>query len=235
MSYKILKPELNRKIKGVLFDMDGLLLDTERLYVENWMIASKEAGFPMTFEETLGLRSLDFVARQKYLEGIKGPLIKDEPIRLRMDYLTDQYIINNEARLKKGAREILAYLEKAKLKRAIASSSAMHRIERNLNSVNLLNKFDSLCSGYEVKNSKPSPDIYLYAAKSLNLDPKDCISLEDSPNGIFAGVSANTLAIVIPDLDKPSKEVLDRAYAICDSLLDVIDIIRFLNGDLNEL
>ena len=118
------------------------------------------------------------------------------------------------------------YLHANGIASAITSSSPMENIQRHLSAHNLLHWFDRLCSGYGVPNGKPAPDIYLYGAASLGLDPRECLALEDSPTGILSAYRANCLPVMIADQDQPNAETEALLYAKADSLTDIIDLLK---------
>jgi beta-phosphoglucomutase-like phosphatase (HAD superfamily) len=106
----------------------------------------------------------------------------------------------------------------------------MDSIERHLSAVGLLHRFQKLCSGHDIPNTKPAPDIYLPGAKELGLDPAECLALEDSPTGILSAYRAGCLPVMIPDLDQPGDETRKLLFAKADSLADIIDILKAQNG-----
>lgn len=212
-------------IRGVLFDMDGLVLDTEKLYSRFWMAACHFYGFPMTYEQSLGMRSLNSQLGQQQLVSYFGPAADYRQIRTKRIELMDAYIAENGVDLKPGIRELLDYLHTANIRCAITSSSPHSRIRNYLAFHGLDTRFDALCSGHDVPNSKPAPDIYLHGAAALGLRPEECLALEDSPAGIESAYRAGCHPVVIPDLDQPGEDVLTRCYAKADSLLDVIHLL----------
>ena len=109
---------------------------------------------------------------------------------------------------------------------AITSSSPMESIRTHLSAVNLLHRFQKLCSGHDIPNTKPAPDIYLLGAKELELEPAECLALEDSPTGILSAYRAGCLPVMIPDLDQPGEDTWKLLYAKADSLADVIALIK---------
>ena len=220
----------SRPILGVLFDMDGLVLDSEAVYIRFWREAATALGYTMTLEQALGLRSLGKKDAQAYLESLYGPTIDYTTLRCKRIELMDVYVAANGIHPKPGIYELLDFLEEQNIPAAITSSSPMAFIERHLKSVNLLHRFTKLCSGHEVPNSKPAPDIYLHGAASLGVPPENCIALEDSPTGIRSAHAAGCLSVMIPDLDQPPKEIHPLLYAQADSLTDIIQIIK--NGHL---
>lgn len=227
MAFEILKQNTPR-IRGVLFDMDGLVVDTEKLYSRFWMESCHFFGFPMTREESLGMRSLNKNAGQKQLESYFGPSADYTTIRNKRVELMDAYIAQNGVDLKPGIRELLNYLHKNNILCAITSSSPLDRIQNYLAFHGLDTRFDALCSGYSVPNGKPAPDIYLHGAASLGLKPEECLALEDSPAGIESAFRASCFPVIIPDLDQPSEETLSRSFAKADSLADIIDLLEKL-------
>ena len=227
MAFEILKQNTPR-IRGVLFDMDGLVVDTEKLYSRFWMESCHFFGFPMTREESLGMRSLNKNAGQKQLEGYFGPSANYSTIRNKRVELMDAYIAQNGVDLKPGIRELLDYLHENNILCAITSSSPLDRIRNYLAFHGLDTRFDALCSGYSVPNGKPAPDIYLHGAASLGLTPEECLALEDSPAGIESAFRASCFPVIIPDLDQPSEETLSRSVAKADSLADIIDLLEKL-------
>ena len=215
-------------IRGVLFDMDGLVLDTEVLYSRFWQAAAQALGYPMTREQALGMRALNSVAGQAQLEGYFGPGVSYQEIRQVRIRMMDAYIEEHGVLPKPGIRELLDYLDAQGIPAALATSSPMDRIQAYLGPQGLLNRFQALCSGYEVPHGKPEPDIFLYAADRLGLDPRACMVLEDSPAGILSASRADCFPVVVPDQDQPDSETLSRCGAKADSLLDVIDLLKAL-------
>lgn len=228
MAYEILNPEFSRPIRGVLFDMDGLVLDSEKLYTRFWREASQVLGFPMTQQQALGMRSLDSAASQAYLESCFGPEVRYGPMREIRVRLMDAYIEEHGVELKPGIRELLDYLDARKLPAAITSSSPLERIVSHLSFHGLDTRFHKLCSGHHVPHGKPAPDIYLLGAASLELPPESCLALEDSPAGILSARRAGCLPVMIPDLDQPSWETARLLYAKADSLADIIPLLETL-------
>ena len=229
MAYEILKHERCHTVKGVLFDMDGLVLDTEILYTRFWMEAARQLGYPMTWEQSLGMRSLNKVHGQQYLEKCFGKGISHAQVRALRIELMDAWINEHGVEAKPGIHELLEYLHSNNIPCAITTSSPLYRVENYLKPLGLYDKFDVLCSGYEVKNGKPEPDIYLYGASKIKTDPSDCLALEDSPAGIESAFRAGCISVVIPDQDQPSNEILKRCFARADSLEDISSLIRTLN------
>lgn len=217
---------VHRPIRGVLFDMDGLVLDTEKLYTRFWREAAHDLGYPMTREQALGMRSLNRDLGQARLEEYFGPGISYPEVRQHRIELMDAHIARNGIDLKPGIRELLAHLKEHGILCAITSSSPMENIQRHLSAHDLLHRFDKLCSGYDVPNGKPAPDIYLLGAASLDLLPEECLALEDSPTGILSAYRAGCLPVMIPDLDQPDEETTAILYAKADSLPDVIDLLK---------
>ena len=228
MAIVILKPEWGamRPIRGMLFDMDGLVLDTEKLFTRFWMEAAQAHGHPMTREQALGMRSLSAAAGQKQLEGYFGSAVNYAEIRATRIRLMSAFIAENGVEAKPGIYELLDYLDNQGIPAAITSSSPVDRIERYLTPLNLYHRFQKICSGHEVPKGKPEPDIYLHGAAQLGLQPEECLALEDSPAGILSAYRAGCLSVIIPDQDEPNEETLLRCFARADSLSDIIDLLQ---------
>lgn len=229
MGYEILKPEQKHKIKGVLFDMDGLVLDTEVLYTRFWTEAANEAGYPMTREQALGMRSLNKTSGQKYLQKCFGHDISYDQIRSIRIRRMNSWIEKHGVLAKPGICQLLNYLDSCHIPCAVTSSSPLERIHKYLSPLGLADRFNALCSGYEVKHGKPEPDIYIYGASVLHLQPFECLALEDSPAGIESAFRAGCLPVVIPDQDQPSVRTLEQSFAKADSLSDICGLIKKLN------
>lgn len=215
-----------RPIRGILFDMDGLVLDTEKLYTRFWMEAIRYYGFSITLEQALGLRSLGKEPGQAHLTaccgaGIDYTIIREKRIE-RMNAYIEEYGIDP----KPGIYELMDYLDAAGIPSAITSSSPMANIRRHLTSQNLCHRFTRLCSGHEVPQGKPAPDIYLHGAAALGLVPGNCLALEDSPAGILSAYRAGCLPVMIPDQDLPDEKTIPLLYAKADSLADIVDLLK---------
>jgi HAD superfamily hydrolase (TIGR01509 family) len=209
--------------------MDGLVLDTEKLYCRFWAEAANALGFPMTHEQSLGMRSLNRERGQEKLNAYFGPEADYIAIREKRIELMNAYIAIHGIAPKPGIRELLDYLDAHGIRCAITSSSPPEWIEKHLGEQGLAHRFDCLCSGHNMPNGKPAPDIYLYGAASLDLKPEECLALEDSPAGIESAFRAGCHPILIPDLDTPGEETISKCFAKADSLADIIGILEFLN------
>lgn len=216
------------RIRGVLFDMDGVVIDTEKLYTRFWMEACHFYGFPITREQALGMRSLNSLRGQALLQGYFGEKLDYHTIRAKRIELMDAFIAEHGVERKPGIRELLAYLKGNGIRCAITSSAGLPTIRAHLGQVGIVHLFDRLCSGKDVPNGKPAPDIYLHGAACLGLRPEECLAIEDSPAGIEAAYRAGTWPVMVPDQDQPSEETLRMCFASADSLLDVIPLLDSL-------
>ena len=224
MSYIIYKQKSN-PIHGVLFDMDGVVLDTEKLYARFWAEAANALGYAMTYEQALGMRSLNSAAGQAKLESYFGPGVSRAEMRTKRVELMDAFVEQNGVDAKSGIHELLDYLRGQGIKTAIATSSPMPRAAAYLESLGLLKKFDCICSGHDVAQGKPAPDIYLKASASIGVPPENCLAIEDAPAGILSAHRAGCWPVLVPDLDGSDEEMWKILYAEADSLLDIIHLL----------
>ena len=218
------------KIKAVLFDMDGLMVDTESLSTEAFINSAKAQGYNMTKEETL--KVLGFTKANiyqfwiDYFQGtnVDGKKLVDDHYEYIENVL---YTVGPEKM--PYVEELLKYLRENNYKIAVASSSDTADIKNNLEKTKLEKYIDEIASGAEVENGKPAPDVFLLAAKRLGVDPKDCLILEDSKAGIKAGKASGAMVFMVPDMYTVDKECEDTADRILTNLGEVIEILEGKN------
>lgn len=192
--------------------MDGVLFDTERLYQETWKeIAAEhsirlEDHFLTAISGTSGIHMKQVI--EKYYHVSDGSVIKEECMA-RMKRKLEIHVP-----VKKGVYEILEYFHGIGMRLAVASSSTKEQIEANLSKSGIQDYFSEIISGAQVACGKPSPDIFLLAARKLGYRPEECIVFEDSENGVRAGYSAGCFTVMIPDLIKPDAEI----KALCSNV-----------------
>ena len=225
MAFTVINPRSLPVIRGVLFDMDGVVLDSEKLYARFWMEACHFYGFPMTREQALTMRSANRKVGEARLQSYFGSDANYHQIRFKRIELMDAFIAENGVEPKPGIFELMDFLNSSGIATAITSSSPKERIQAHLGSLGLYHRFDKICSGYEVPCGKPAPDIYLLGAKVLGLQPSECLALEDSPTGIEAAFRAGCTPVMVPDLDQPDENTLSMLYGQADSLTDIISLI----------
>lgn len=211
---------------AVIFDMDGLMLDTEKLLARYWMQASREFGFPMEMEHVLGIRSLSAVFAKPKLQGIFGENFNYEEIRARRRQLTAEHIQKYGIEKKQGLDELLLYLKDTDRKIAVATATDRERTETYLKQAGVFHYFDTFVCGDMVTKGKPDPEIYLTACREVGFPPCQCMALEDSPNGIRSAHFAGCKAVMIPDLSQPDEDLFPILYACVPSLADVINLLK---------
>ena len=213
----ILKPQQKTPIRGILFDMDGVVIDSERLFTRFWMASAADLGFPMTRDQALQLRSLRREQGIEKMHAFFGPTANFDEIQAHIAlYGVDE---------KPGIRELLAFLKENGIPCAITSSSALPVIRERLGRLGILEDFTALCSGKDVPNGKPFPDIYLAGAAAIGVAPENCLAIEDSPTGLESAWRAGCMTVFVPDQDQPDEVTLSRAFAKADSLTDVMELI----------
>lgn len=218
------------EIKAVLFDMDGLMVDTESLSTEAFINSAKAQGYNMTKEETL--KVLGFTKANiyqfwiDYFQGtnVDGKKLVDDHYEYIENVL---YTVGPEKM--PYVEELLKYLKENSYKIAVASSSDTADIKNNLEKTKLEKYIDEIASGAEVENGKPAPDVFLLAAKRLGVDAKDCLILEDSKAGVKAGKASGATVFMVPDMFTVDKECEDTADRILTNLGEVIEILEGKN------
>ena len=208
-------------IQGVIFDMDGLMFDTERIWATLWEPAL--AGLGLSYKEGLdeAARGTADDSMRAVLRRFYGP--DCDPDRI-IEALHEQGVIAFQAPppKKPGLDELLAWLDANHIPMAVASSSRVHVIEGNLNNWGLTHYFKALVSGQQVKHSKPEPEIFLLAAEKLGTDPAHTLVLEDSYNGVRAGAAGGFVTVMVPDL-LPADDEMRGLYTLeCTSLNEVL-------------
>ena len=215
-------------IKGILSDMDGVILDSEKIYVRFWCEAGQFYGFPFERRHALGIRSMARPFAIQRLQGWFGEGFDYDKVRNKRVELMDAYVAEHGIEQKPDAARLLSYLKENGYRVALATATPKDRAEEYLRRVDLLRYFDEVVSARMVKNGKPAPDIYLYAAERLGLKPEECIALEDSPNGVRSAHAAGCRRVMVPDLDAPSEEIKPLLCDVADGLWDVVRVLESL-------
>ena len=210
-------------MKGAIFDMDGLLFDTEAIWQKYWREAANKRGkeLPESFKyEICGSTGENmYNILRKYYQTDDPYSIYDETFNKYEEE------INTHIEIKEGVIEILEYLKEHGYKIAIASSSRSQRVENNITKANIKDYFDTYVGGEEVEYGKPHPDIFLKAARKLGVEPGECYVFEDAYNGVNAAYSAGCKVIMVPDLMEPDDDIRSKC-AVYKSLLEVINDIK---------
>ena len=223
-----------REIRAVVFDMDGLMLDTEPIYKAAWQAASAELGYDLADEFYA-----QFVGRpnddcERLLFERFGAAFPIERFRVRWRELWDADATANGIRTKPGLLELLALLDTLTVPFAIATSSEAAETEFCLRAAGLDGRFSVRVTRDQITHGKPAPDIYLEAARRLQTDPAQCVALEDSEAGILSASRAGMVPLLIPDGAPPSSTASNTAFRVLPSLLEACDTVRDLLAALPE-
>lgn len=211
---------------AVIFDLDGLLADTEIISLKVYQELLKDFGIPFTEEtysrEYSGHREEENV--QRFLDTYDLPWNFDQT--LGKVYELEARILAKGVNLKKGAKNLLAFLQREGIPIALATSSVESRARMILDSNGILSLFDHLVFAKDVKQSKPYPDMFLKACIDLNVLPENCLVLEDSEAGIEAAYRAGIPVICIPDLKMPAQSFLNKTEQVFQDLDAVRDYLE---------
>lgn len=207
--------------QGVVFDVDGVLFDSERLMHQVWKEVGAEMGWPQPGEDYLEFvgngRSIIF---EKMLT-LYGPDFPKEAFLQRCSQRLQEQMEQNGVPLKPGVREFLDFLQSRQIPMALATSTAMVRTRPRMELAGLTGYFQAMITGDQIQNGKPHPDIYLTACKALGTDPKFTLAVEDSRNGILSASAAGMPVAMIPDMIPPTAELealLWRRFSSLDAL-----------------
>ena len=214
--------------QAVVFDMDGVIFDTERLVIEFWKEVAKKHNIPNvehTCIQCLGTNRVR--TREIFLENY-GADFPFDPYRAEVTELFNTHYKGVPLPTKPGVRELLSYLQEQDIKVGLASSTAQHLVRDEIGTAGLLPYFQTLVCGDMVEHSKPASDIFLKACEILNADPTKSIAIEDSFNGIRSAHCAGMTPIMVPDQVQPTDEIRALAFHVMPSLLDVLNWLKTL-------
>ena len=206
---------------AVVFDMDGVLIDTEKHYYEAWQEAARSFGYDFRSEHALMLRSCDANVAAKMMKGIFGEDFDYFAVREVRRGLVAERLKKYGLEKKPGLDEILDYLKQNGIKTAVATATPIELTLQHLTKIGVKDKFDKIVSAKQVANGKPAPDVYLYACEQIGENPSDCIAVEDSPNGIKSAYAAGCKPVMVPDLTQPDDEIKPLLYGVADTLADI--------------
>ncbi len=211
--------------KGIVFDMDGVLFDTERVCSIVWMEISEEIGFAegkTALKNCVGLNRKDEAA---YFAK-NHPEVDFEWFIEQLSCRMQKWLDENGMPVKTGARELLTWLRENMWKVGLATSTRRVSVMRHLEMTGLTEMFDTIVTGDRVEKGKPNPEIYLTACRELGLNPAETYAVEDSRNGVRAAHDAGMMTILVPDTIAPTEEMLRNAFRVESTLLDVLTYLQ---------
>ena len=217
---------MNTKLKAVIFDMDGLMLDTEVLAIMSLRKAADAIGISLTDEVVMAMNGLNEYDANILLEKELGqPFDREKFSEAFYEDYHKRTILNDSIPIKEGLIELIDYLKENNIKLAVATSTKADVALKKLKLARIANRFEIIVGGDQVVRGKPAPDPYLKAADKLGVDIKNCLALEDSDNGAMSAFSAGIRVIVVPDIKQPSQATKEIALTICNSLPEVRKVI----------
>ena len=211
---------------AVIFDMDGVLFDTEQLSLSCWQETAEEMGLGDIREGAYGCIGLNRTDSRILMRNLYGDGFPYDAFRAHHSALFQRKLEQDGLPVKKGAKEILSWLKEREVKTAVASSTRLETVKSHLEQAKFTQYFQEVIGGDMVEHSKPRPDIYLLACRQLGVEPKKAFAIEDSPNGIRSAHAAGMLPIMVPDMVQPTPEIEALLYRQCRDLLEVKDLFE---------
>ena len=216
-------------VSGIIFDMDGVLIDSERQSNEGWLWAAEQLGVDMPMWLIDSFKGAPAELCCKFFDDYyKGAIDYWEAKELRTQHV---YKIRETEGIpvKKGVKEVFEYIRNNGLKCAVATSTRRESAEKTLHKIGVWDYLDAVVYGDEVEHGKPEPDIFLRAAKAIGISPSEAVVVEDSINGIKAGYAADMRVVHIPDTIAIDDDIRKLTYMVCDDLNGLIDVVESIN------
>lgn len=207
--------------EAVVFDMDGVIFDSEALVIRTWKIVAEKYGFLDVEQVCRKCLGTNAAATRRIFLDFYGEDFPYDEYKAEMSALFHLEAEGGKLPKKPGVCELLRYLKTKGVKIGLATSTRKQVVLKELREGGILSFFDVIVCGDMVKKSKPDPDIYLEACSRLHVKPSDCFAIEDSYNGIRAACRAGMKAIMVPDLAEPTEEMEKLAEKILPSLFEV--------------
>lgn len=208
-------------IEAVIFDMDGVIYDTEAFYLKHWIQVFNEFGYKMTKEVYVNAMGRGRKKVKEYFKSIYGDNLPIDEMYKIKDKLLFDAVRNKEVPLKDGAIELLEFLKSKNIKTALATSAKRERLDIQLDGSPIVKYFDAIVCGDDVVNSKPDPEIFLKAAKLIDSDPTKSIVIEDSEAGIKAAHDGGIIGLHVEDLKEADDNIKENAYKLFKNLSEI--------------
>lgn len=210
-----------KDIEAVIFDMDGVIYDTEAFYLKHWIQVFYEYGYKMTKDIYINAMGRGRKKVKEYFKSVFGDDLPIDEMYVKKDKLLFDALKNREVPLKSGALELLQCLKDNNIKIALATSAKRERLDIQLKNSPIVKYFDAIVCGDDVVNSKPDPEIFLKAAKLVGADYKNCIVIEDSEAGIKAAHDGNMIGFHVEDLKVADENIKKNASKLFKNLVEV--------------
>ncbi|OHX11524.1 HAD family hydrolase [Chromobacterium sphagni] len=217
-----------RSFDALLFDMDGLMLDTERISNETWRRAGAELGIAIEDDMLMAMVGMSMPRCVRFVAEYLGDARQADLLQQGSHRHYSHMLQHEDIPLKTGILELLGWVREQGIPRAVATSTRRQIADLKLARSGLDDFFQITVAGDEVEHTKPAPDVYLEVSARLRVDPGRCLVLEDSSFGLQAGVAAGARVILVPDLLTPSAEDRASALAVCRDLHQALQLIRSL-------
>ena len=208
-----------------IFDLDGTLIDTEKLYRKYWPMALKDYGYDLSDERALMLRSLGRPFAPRQFKDWYGEDFDYNLVRQRRKEYVEGHIEKYGIGLRPGVKEILTFLNEKNITVAIATATDLERTKKYLDMTGISPFFTDIICATMVEHGKPAPDIYKFACEKLNKKPSECFAVEDAPNGVKSAYAAGLKVIFIPDQAPSDDSFRSMIFAEFDNISNIKSLI----------
>ncbi len=209
------------KGRAVIFDMDGVIFDSERMVLVCWEKLAEKYHLSRMREAYMPCIGVNDASMKEIMKDFYGRDFPHDAFREEASALFHEMVRQEGLPVKKGVRELLAYLTKRNIPVGLASSTRLALVTEELTAAGLYEYFQAVTGGDQLKRSKPEPDIYLMACEKLGVGPEETYAVEDSYNGIRAAHSAGMMPVMVPDLLQPTEEMYEKSEAVLEDLVCV--------------
>lgn len=214
--------------KAIIFDMDGVIFDSERMAFNCWKKVGRRYGLSNIWEIYVKVIGVNAAETKAIVLGAYGEGFDYEKFSAEASMLFHKTADKTGLPVKKGVRELLSYLKEKQMPLGLASSTAQAIVEAELRQAGLYHYFSVVVGGDLLKRSKPEPDIYLMACKKMGVAPRDAYAIEDSHNGIRSAYTAGMSPIMVPDMLEATEEMQQKSIVVLKDLLQVKDWLEAL-------